>query len=95
MVLPAQREKVCSTSVPLFLFSSLLILDFLWISSRSSQWLVLLAEYTFRLLSSYCVAVIPPLEKMPITVPISSLTVSYTCCDTVKIRDWAISGLSS
>ena len=65
--LPAQGERVYSTSVPLFLFSSLFILEFPWISSRSGRKLVLLAEYSFRLLVSCCIAVIPPLEKMPMT----------------------------
>lgn len=84
MVLPAQGEKVYSTSVPLFLFASLFILEFLWISSRSGKWLVLFAECSFRVLVSYCVAVLPLLEKMPMTVPVSSLTISYSCCDIVK-----------
>lgn len=92
MILPAQGERVSSTSAPFFLFSSLVIIELLQISSRSAKWLVLLAEHSFRLFVSSCAAVTAPLEKMPMAVPVSTLTISYSCCNTVKIWDWAISG---
>lgn len=35
---------------------------------------------------SSCAAVMPPLEKMPMTVPVSTLTISYSCCNTARFE---------